>query len=133
MAEKTVPNTTTNEKNVVSREITRNSEFYVNPLVDIFETEDSLNVVADLPGVTRDGLNVKVEDGLLTIEGKITHEFLKEPFMTEFQPISFFRQFELSEAIVQEKISAELKHGVLSVKLPKAEKEKPRKIEVKVA
>lgn len=132
MAEKTIPNNP-QDKNVVSREITRNPEYYVSPLVDIFENEDSLNVVADLPGVTKEGLNVKVEDHILTIEGKITHEFIKNPIMTEFEPISFFRQFELSEVINQEKITAELKHGVLTVKLPKAEKEKPRKIAITVS
>lgn len=131
MAEKTVPEQP-KDKSVVNREITRTPDYYVNPLVDIFEIENGLSVIADLPGVTKEGLNVKVEEGILTIEGKITHEFLKNPIFTEFEPVNFFRQFELPDAIDQEKISAELKHGVLKVTLPNAEKEKPKKIEINV-
>jgi len=131
MAEKTVPETKM-ETSLVTREITRNPEQFVSPLVDIFETGDALNVVADLPGVEKDGLNVKVEDGILTIEGKATNVGRKNPKYQEYELVNFFRQFELSDAIDQEKIAAELKHGVLTLTLPKAERSKPKKIKVKV-
>ena len=132
MAEKTIP-TVQNENQVINREITRNPEHYVTPLVDIFETADGLTVVADLPGVEKDGLEVKVDDGILTIEGKSKIQPLESLILKEWEPFSFFRQFELSDVVNQEKIAAELKHGVLTLSLPKLEKQKPKQITVKVA
>jgi HSP20 family molecular chaperone IbpA len=132
MAEKTVPHGQ-NENPVISREITRNPEHYVTPVVDIFETSEGLTVVADLPGVERDGLEVKVDEGILTIEGKTHMEPKGTPVSREFEPVNFFRQFELPDMVDQEKIGAELKHGVLTVTLPKVEKEKPKKISIQIA
>lgn len=132
MAEKTVP-TINNEGNVVKREITRNPELYASPLVDIYETEDGLTVLADLPGVDKDGLRVNVENGILTIEGKVKPRDDRNYLLREFEPVNFFRQFELPDMIHQEKIGAELKNGVLSLNLPKAEAAKPRQIQVKIS
>ncbi len=131
MAEQTVPETK-KETPMITREITRNPETFVSPLVDIYETSEHLVVVADLPGVEKDGVNVKVENGLLTIEGKVGSSELQTRTIEEFELVNFFRQFELSDVIDQEKIEAELKHGVLTVSLPKSEKQKPRKIKVNV-
>ncbi len=130
MAEKTIP-TTNNEENLVKREITRNPSAYVTPLTDIFETEDSLNVVVDLPGVEKDGLKISVEKGILTIEGKVKADETKSYLFREYETSNFFRQFELTDTIDQEKIDAELKNGILKLNLPKAEEQKPRNIEVK--
>jgi HSP20 family molecular chaperone IbpA len=132
MAEKTVPTMNKEENQVVKREITRNPDYYATPLVDIFETQDGLTVVADLPGVEKTGLKVQVEDGILTIEGKIGESKREHLLIKEFEPVNFFRQFEISEIIDQERISAELKHGVLTLNLPKAEAAKPKQIEVTV-
>ena len=132
MAEKTIP-AVQSENQVISREITRNPEHYVTPLVDIFETDDGLTVVADLPGVEKDGLEVKVDDGILTIERKSKMQSREGLIMKEWEPFSFFRQFELSDVVNQEKIAAELKHGVLTLSLPKLEKQKPKQISVKVS
>ena len=132
MPEKTMP-TVANEKNVVKREITRNPEKFVTPLVDIFENENGLTVIADLPGVDKEGLRVHVENGVLTIEGRAMDLPKRDYVLKEFEPVSFFRQFELSDRVDQDKIAAELKNGVLRLSLPKAESAKPKQIEVTIA
>ena len=66
MSDKTTTNAVQTD-NIPNREVTRNPEHYISPLVDIYETKDELCVVADMPGVDREGLNVRVENGILTI------------------------------------------------------------------
>lgn len=131
MAERTVA-ARAQEQSPSSREETRSQERYITPPVDIYETEDGLLVKADLPGVAREGLDVRVENSLLTIRGKAAHVAPGDPVYREYGLVNFFRQFELNERVDQSKISAELKHGVLTLTLPKAEEAKPRQIEVKV-
>ena len=131
MAEKTVP--TTQNKPLSSREETRSEERYVTPPVDIYENGDALIVTADLPGVAKENLDVRVENNLLTIRGKSSHLASGDPVYREYELASFFRQFELNEKVDQGKISAELQHGVLTLRLPKAQEAKPRKIEVRVS
>jgi HSP20 family molecular chaperone IbpA len=130
MAEKTIPSTN-REDNLVRREVTRNPDSYVTPLTDIYETEESLNVVVDLPGVEKEGLKISVEKGILTIEGKVKSSIEKNYLFREYEASNFFRQFELTDSIDQENIEAELKNGILQLNLPKAEEQKPRNIEVK--
>jgi HSP20 family molecular chaperone IbpA len=132
MAEKTVPQYASEEE-ISEKEDTRSQERYVTPAVDIYETLDGLVVKADLPGVTKDGLDLRVENNLLTIRGRASHCAPGEMLYREYQLSNFFRQFELSDKVDQQNISAELKHGVLTLNLPKAEEAKPRKIEVRVA
>jgi HSP20 family molecular chaperone IbpA len=132
MAEKTVANRS-RAQTPPSREETRSDERYVTPPVDIYETAEGLVVKADLPGVAKDGLDVRVENNLLTIRGKAAHAAPGDPIYREYGLINFFRQFELNDRVDQQRISAELKHGVLTLNLPKAEEAKPRRIEVKVA
>ena len=132
MAEKTVPQYAS-EQETSEKEDTRSQERYVTPAVDIYETLDGLVVKADLPGVTKDGLDLRVENNLLTIRGRASHCAPGEMLYREYQLSNFFRQFELSDKVDQQNISAELKHGVLTLNLPKAEEAKPRKIEVRVA
>jgi len=133
MAEKTVA-TRGQEKNVsVNREETRSQEQYITPPVDIFENGEGLVVKADLPGVPKDGLDVRVENNLLTIRGKAAHVAPGDAVYREYGLVNFFRQFELSDRVDQGKISAELKNGVLTLQLPKAEEAKPRRIEVRAA
>ena len=132
MAEKTVP--VTQEKEVpASREETRETEAHLHPPVDIYETEGALTVVADLPGVAKEDLSVNVDENVLTIEGRTKHIAGGDPVWAEYRLLNFFRQFQLPEEIDQEKINAELKGGVLTIQLPKAEKAKPRRIDVNVA
>jgi HSP20 family protein len=130
MTEKTVP-ARAQDKVPLSSEETRSQERYITPPVDIYETADGL-VKADLPGVDKEGLDVRVENNLLTIRGKAAHTAPGDPVYWEYGLVNFFRQFELNERVDQSKISAELKHGVPTLNLPKAEEAKPKKIKVKV-
>jgi HSP20 family molecular chaperone IbpA len=133
MAERTVPSET-QDRTIASREETRSQERYVTPPVDIYENGDGLVVKADLPGVARENLDVRVENNLLTIQSKPAHVSTgAAPIYREYELVNFFRQFELSDKVDQQKISAELKHGVLTLKLPRAEEAKPKRVDVKVA
>jgi HSP20 family molecular chaperone IbpA len=131
MAEKTVPSVQT--ETGARREETRAQERYITPPVDIFETKDGLTVVADLPGVEQQALDVGVADGVLTLHGKTTHLTPGTPIALEYELLNFYRQFELPEAVDADRISAQLKHGILALHLPKKEKAKPRQIEVQVS
>lgn len=126
--EKTVPET--RDSAVPAQEVTREPDRFALPPVDIYEEEDRLVVLADLPGVRKEGLSVQVEQGILTIEGRITHETPGSLVQREFALIPFFRQFRITEAIDPNRIRASLKHGVLRLDLMKAEKAKPRQIPV---
>ncbi len=133
MAEKTVPATQNNENQIVKREVTRHPEAFVTPLTDIYEEENGLHVVVDLPGVEKSGLKLAVENDILTIEGHVNASNSDTNYLIrEFEPTNYFRQFELSESVNREKINAELKNGVLSIFLPRAEALKPRTIDVKI-
>lgn len=104
-----------------------------SPTVDIFETEDSLTLLADLPGVKRESLNIDLEDRKLTITGlvdKVESNF--QPLYSEYGVGGFTRSFELGDTIERKSISASLKDGVLTLVLPKSDRLKPRKIEVTV-
>ena len=111
---------------------TRDDERFIAPPVDIYETGESLVVVADLPGVSREKLDIRVDDNVLTIQGRPDYSAPPNPIHGEFALVSFFRQFTLNEEVNQEKISAQLKNGVLTIHLPKAEKAKPRQIKVRM-
>jgi len=132
MAEKTVPQFA-HDKEAQGKEETRSQERYVTPAVDIYETREGLVVKADLPGVAKDALDVRVENNLLTIRGRAAHCAPGELLYREYELANFYRQFELSDKVDQLKISAELKNGVLTLNLPKAEEAKPRRIDVHVA
>lgn len=132
MAEKTVaiPNHQAIEK---QPEDTRTRERYVTPAVDIYEMPDGLVVMADVPGVTSEHLDVRVDNNVLTIRAQADHPHPAEPTYREYELVNYFRQFELSDKVDQGNISADLKHGVLTLTLPKAEDAKPRKIAVSVS
>jgi HSP20 family protein len=131
MPEKTVA-TSTGKPARADREITRAQERYIQPPVDIYETPDGLVLLADLPGVEPNDLSVRLEDNTLTIQAKPKHLITAEPIYREFELVNFFRQFELSDQVDQEKITARLNHGVLILELAKAEKAKPRQITVQI-
>jgi HSP20 family protein len=102
------------------------------PVTDIFETADALKVILEMPGVDKDGIEVRVENDVLTIDGQV--DFTKyqglQPVYTEYNIGNYARSFELSSKIDQERITADLRDGVITLVLPKAEKAKPRKIKV---
>lgn len=131
MAEKTVA--TADVQKPATTESTRNQERYMAPPVDIYETRDGLVVLADLPGVSKDALDVRVDNNVLTIRGRADHSRPTDETYREYELVNFFRQFELSDKVDQQRITADLKHGVLTLTLPKAEEAKPRQIEVRVA
>lgn len=99
---------------------TTSTETFV-PRVDIVESEDSVKLFADMPGVESSGVDVRFENGELTIHGKR---------LSRGQEINYFRNFTLGEHLATDRISAEIKHGVLTLTLPKVEAVKPRKIPV---
>ena len=111
---------------------TRDDSIYIAPPVDIFENEDSLIVVADLPGVDKDGVDIRIDDYILTIKGNAKYTQQANVLRQEFTLQNYYRQFQLSDEVDQSKISAESKNGVLTITLPKAEKSKPKQIKVKV-
>ncbi len=119
----------TGEKPLATRDETR----YIAPPVDIYETDDALVVVADLPGVKSDEVDIRVEDNVLTIKGKADYIPPANVLRGEFNLQGYYRQFQLSDEVDQDKISAESKNGVLTIRLPKAEKSKPRQIKVKMS
>lgn len=102
------------------------------PTTDIFETNDALTMVVEMPGVDRNKVDVNVENGVLTIQGQI--DFSKyeglQPVYTEYNIGHYRRSFSLSNRVDQDKINAEMKDGVLTLVLPKAEQAKPRRIAV---
>ena len=111
-------------------EQTRNGPVFL-PAVDIFESEEKITVVADMPGVTTTGLVVDLKEGALTIRGAVSpKEEGRTLLYREYQAGNYYRQFALSEVIDQARINARLKDGVLTLELPKVEKAKPRQIEV---
>ena len=112
---------------------TREEQRTLTPPVDIFENEEGLVVVTDLPGVEKSELDVRVENSTLTIKAKTAGSVPVEPQYREYELLDFFRQFQLSDAVDQECIKADLKHGVLVLNLPKKEKTKPKQITVNVS
>lgn len=112
------------------REETRNHETFIRPAVDIFETDEGLTLKADLPGVTKEGLEIDIDKGILTIQGSVSGEGGGTTLYREFTLSNFYRQFQLPDEIDPERTRAELKAGVLTLSLQKAEAAKPRRIEV---
>jgi HSP20 family protein len=111
-------------------EQTRSGEFY-RPDVDILELADELVVHADVPGVRPDDIDINFEDGALTIYAKVTERPPSGPvLLREYGVGDYRRTFRVSEQIDSGRISAQYGDGVLTLHLPKAEKARPRKIQV---
>jgi HSP20 family protein len=102
------------------------------PVTDIFETDQALTVILEMPGVEKEMVDVGVENDILTIEGRIDYSKYErlQPVYTEYNIGHYVRSFQISSKIEQGEITAELKDGVMTLILPKAEKAKPRKISV---
>ena len=125
----TEKNMTVSKDNAVSREVTRSGTRYLAPPVDIFETEGGLTLVADVPGLDEQRLEINVDQGVLTIEGQApfgTGELL----WREYAMDGYWRQFQLPDTFDVAKARAEVRNGVLTLHLPKAEAAKPRKIAI---
>ena len=100
--------------------------------VDIFEDSESLVLTADMPGVSKDHLNVRVEGDTLLLEGDVLFDLPEkaEAVYADVRSTAYRRSFVLSRELDTEKIQANLKDGVLSVRIPKRAAVRPRKIEV---
>jgi HSP20 family molecular chaperone IbpA len=102
------------------------------PVTDIFETDQALTVILEMPGVDKERVEVGIENDILTIIGRI--DFSKyealTPLYTEYNIGNYSRSFQISSKIEQKDIKAELKDGVMTLVLPKAETAKPRRISV---
>ncbi len=107
-----------------------------HPSVDINETDDVYTITADLPGVKKKDVKVTLKDGVLEINGERTLKS-KEDDSTyhrrERSQGSFSRSFHLPETVLEDKISAGFKDGILSVEVPKAEEVKPKSHEIKIS
>lgn len=112
-------------------ERSRPNTVYV-PDVDVLETAEALILVADMPGSKSDEIDVRYENGELTIHGRVAERQPEgsKPLLREYGVGHFNRVFQLSEQIDAGRISAEYTHGVLTVRLPKVEAAKPRTIKV---
>ncbi len=128
MSEKTLP--VTHENHIPTKP---EEEAFTRPPVDIYENSAELVVICDLPGISSDHVDVDVDNDILTISGKTEFPAHPEESYREFNRMSFYRQFELSEEVDPEKISADFKNGVLTLRLPKTERPEPRKITIKAA
>jgi len=122
---------------VASRETERdpeNSAAALLPPVDIYEDETGFTLIADLPGVSKERLGVKVNGDNLLIEGDVSVPAPQglELLYAEILASSYRRSFTLSRELDASKIEANLKDGVLRLRIPKAEEARPRKIEIKV-
>jgi HSP20 family protein len=110
-------------------EVTRNVTY--TPRVDILETENELLLFADLPGVKDEAVDIRFENGELTLHARRAPANVTGQWLWENEIGDFFRAFRISEQVDAGKIWAELKNGVLTLHLPKVEAAKPRKIAVK--
>ena len=107
----------------------------LEPLLDVYETDNAIEVSVDLPGVEKRDVEVNVSNGFLTISGERKNtagESTESRIWQETSFGTFKRSFELTDAVVEDKIKAQFKNGVLKISLPKAEEIKPtvRKIAV---
>jgi HSP20 family protein len=116
---------------VATAELTRTATTY-NPRFDIVETEGELVLYGDLPGVTPENLDIRFENERLIIHGKVEPRHEDREFVYgEYGIGDYYREFQIFEDVDPDKISADLKNGVLCVHLPKSEAVKPRRIQVK--
>jgi HSP20 family protein len=132
MAEKTVDIPDLQER-TTQPEGTRTRERHVTPPVDIYEMPEGLVVIADVPGVTPDHFDVRVDNHILTIWGQAAHGLPAEPTYREYELVNYFRQFDLSAKVDESQIAADLKQGVLTLTLSKVAEAQPRKIAVAVS
>lgn len=105
---------------------------WVSPAVDIFENDEGLTLMADLPGVAKEGLNLGIDSGVLTVEGKIEGGGEGQGRWSEFSTAGYYRRFQIPENLDLEHVEASLKDGVLTLKMPKLAAARPKRIEVTV-
>ena len=109
------------------------NEPWVAPLVDIYEIADEYYLTANIPGVSKENVKIKLEEGFLVIMGRVNVDEAKNRkyVLNEIEEGNYYRRFKISESIDEQKIDAKLENGVLNIKLPKHERVKPKLIEIK--
>jgi HSP20 family protein len=105
---------------------------YYVPAADIFETDEALTVMLEIPGVGKDNVDVQIENDVLRVEGKIDSSAYKdiEPVYTEYNVGHYARAFILSGKIDRDVVTAQVEDGVLTLTLPKSKEALPRRIAV---
>lgn len=108
-------------------------EPWLAPLIDIYETKEDYFLTAQMPGVSKDDVKIKLEEGHLVIMGRITFDEVvnRKYVLKETETGNYYRRFKISDSIDDSRIDAKLENGVLNVKLPKHERMKPKTIEIK--
>jgi HSP20 family protein len=109
------------------------AESALRPAVDIFETDEGITLRADMPGVSKDRLNLRIEGTSLLVEGRIgiAPQDQMQPLYADVRSATYRRSFMLSNEFDASKIDADLKDGVLTVRIPKRPELRPRRIEVR--
>ena len=132
------------EVNTGVAESTNNSPMF-SPMVDIWETDTGLVLVADMPGVSTDDISVDLSNGTLTVNGRVAASHPNQHsnptsnpsdlkvILSEYEVGNFYRQFSLADNIDQENITASMKDGVLKLELPRVAPTQPRKIKVQTS
>ncbi len=110
----------------------RQVDNWLTPAVDIYEDDQVLTLVADLPGVPKGRLNLGIDKGVLTIEALAPSVSDDQGLYREFGTTGYYRRFQLPDALEFDQVAAELKDGVLKVAMPKSASARPRKIEITV-
>jgi len=104
---------------------------YFQPAVDVLETEDAIVLTADMPGVGKDDVEIRIEKDVLTFTGRVSPmEDEGRPVYAEYKRGNFVRSFSLTDDVNRDKITAEMNKGVLMLTIPKADRTKPRKITI---
>ena len=125
----------TTDKSGAAQGRSREDEFVLRPPVDIFEDAHGIMVLAEMPGVSKDRLNVQADRNNLLIEGDVVIDTATgmEAIYADVQSTRYARSFVLSGELDTEAIDANLKDGVLTIRIPKRAEYRPRKIEVRTA
>ena len=121
--------------NSFSNSVSNKVEKSINPNMEIEETDNSFNLFFEIPGVDKKDIKIELKENFLTVSGEKKDEKVvndENYHYTERRFGKFSRSLEINSPVVEDKISAEFKDGVLTVTLPKAEEAKPKQIEVKV-
>jgi HSP20 family molecular chaperone IbpA len=125
--------TTTKESASMDQSKAKEEQLVLRPLVDIFEDAHGITVQAEMPGVTRDRLNIQADRNNLTIEGDAVIDMPAgmEAIYADVQATRYARSFVLSGELETDAIDAKMKDGVLTIRIPKRSEFRPRKIEVR--
>ena len=106
------------------------------PKVNVYEYDDKIGIVAEIPGLSKKQVNIEVEDNVLTISGdkhNVADDNTAKIIRRELKHSSFKRSFQLGDQLDAEKVSAKFEDGILSVNIPKIEPEQPKKKSVKIS